>query len=787
MVSAATLVFELGLTRLFAVAQFYHFAFMAISLALLGSGAAGSILSVARRRIRPAPLALSFGIAITGAYLALNHVPFDSYAIAWDSTQVVYLILYFFGAAVPFTLGGLIVAQALESEPEHAHKVYAASLVGSAFGCVGVLAVLDRFGGEGTVLVATLLAFGAAVAFGKKRLLWSLSLIPALAALLAPQMPDFMELRLSPYKSLVAALRAPGAEHVYSAWNSISRVDVVESPAIHSMPGLSLNAPVVMPPQVGVTLDGDNLMPVTGLSPDDPDAAALADHLITALAYRLRPGAHTLILGPGGGLPVLMALAAGAGHVTVVEDNALLIDVVRTRYSEFTDGLYDDPRVTLVYEDGRAYVRRTDEVFDLIELPLTDGFRPVTSGAYSLAEDYRYTVDAFGDYLSRLEPDGLLLVTRWLQTPPSESARTLGIIIEALRGAGVADPEEHIIAYRAMLTATFIVGKSPFTADELTVTREFLSSRGFDPVLLPGGLEPDEINRFNVLPEPAYHDLFSRIVSDPAATWAGYEFDIRPPTDDHPFFFHYFRWRQTPQVLASLGRMWQPFGGSGYFVLVILLGLALVASALLILAPLALRRRRARLRIPGGVRWAALVYFALIGLGFLLIEMPLAQHFILFLGHPIVALSVVIFSLLTFSGLGSLTAPKWSPALALGLLSGAAIVYPPLLATLFEIGLRLPMWARLIVAVLSLAPLGVLMGVPFARGLALVESLAPGLTPWVWAVNGCASVLSAILAVMLALSWGFTATLWVGAACYLGALGASLALGIRVTPLSPRA
>lgn len=797
LVSAAVLVFELTLTRIFAVAQFYHFAFMAISLALLGSGISGSLLTVWRRRVHSVLLAIGFALTILGSYLLINYIEFDPYAIAWDTGEIPNLVVNFLAAVLPFTFSGLIVGQLLEVRKEHSHRVYAANLAGSALGCVLVLPGLALFGGEGTVFFAALLGLLAAGAFAveKVKSAWwmkaflGVGIVLMFLGMLAP--PEFMMLKLSKYKALVSALRAPDAEHTFSAWNATARVDVVESESIHSLMGLSMNARIDPPKQAGVTLDGDNLMPLTALAPDDPETVEMASWLPLALPFELRPEAETLVIEPGGGFDVLMALAADASRVTVAEDNALLIDVLDERYADFTHHLYDDSRVRVINEEGRAFARRTDERFDIVDVALTDGFKPVTSGAYSLSENYIYTVGALVDYLEALNDDGLLFVMRWLQTPPSESARTLALIVQALKRFGVENPGDHIAAYRSTQLAAFIVGRGPLSGDEIAAIRAFTESRRFDLVLLPG-LEPDEVNRFAIFPEPSYYNLYTDILAQGAPVWESYEYDISPTTDNRPFFYHYFRWEQTQEVIDTLGKTMQPFGGSGYLVLLALLALIGLASVVLIFGPLLVGRLRPQPMLPppparpdtgtvleeeveatsGAVRVRALIYFSLLGLAFLFVEMPLAQRFIVFVGHPITALALVLFGVLLFSGLGSLSAPAWRLRVALGVLVMVVAIYPLVLPPILDLTFTLPLWARVIVALAMIAPPGVLMGVPFARGLAIVETLAPGLTPWAWAINGCLSVISAILAVMLAISWGFSTVLWLGAACYAGALAA---------------
>jgi len=810
LLAAATFVFEISLTRIFSVAQFYHFAFMAVSLALLGFGASGSALTLWPRLARGrwprrlVWLAAAFGLSVPASYLLTNILPFDSYSIAWDRLQVAYLLLHYLVLLVPFALSGLVVSIPLTAAPERANRFYAANLAGSAAGCLLAVLLLPRLGGPGTIAAAGLLGWLGAAAFARSRLAPAglpspaerrrtatstasfRGVLPlgylagtALLAWLTLARPSFLDVQLSPYKGLSQALRYPGARVVFSDWNAFSRVDLLESPGVRQLPGLSYTYSGAPPPQLGLAVDGDDLSPVPLIV--DPQAElAFSGYLPAAVAYRLRPGARALILEPRGGLDVWAALAQGASAVTAVESNPLLVVAARYGMAPPAGNVYGDPRLTVVTEAGRSYLRRSGEFFDLVQLALTESYRPVSSGVYSLAEDYVHTVEAFGEYLAHLEDDGLLVVTRWLQTPPSESVRTLALILEALERAGVSHPAASVIAFRGVQTGTFLVKESGFTSAEVDAVREFCAARRFDLVVGPG-ISAEEINLYNVLPEPTYAQAFGELLAadDRRTFYAAYPFAVAPPTDDHPFFFHFFRWQQTPAILRTLGKTWQPFGGSGYFVFLALLALALLASAVLILGPLLVRRAgqsdagsegaRGNPWKLGKLRGWTFLYFGLLGLAYLFVEIPLMQRFILFLGQPVYAMTAVLFALLLFSGLGSFCAPRLPHRLMLGVLVAAIVLYPLLLSPLFRLTLGLPLGCRFVVAVLTLAPLGFLMGVPFPKGIGLLERGAPRLIPWAWAVNGCTSVLSSILAALGAVSWGFSAVLGAGAACYAAA------------------
>ncbi|MBE9472078.1 MAG: hypothetical protein IMY75_08250 [Chloroflexi bacterium] len=802
LLSAATLTFEVNLTRIFSVAQFYHFAFMIVSLALLGFGASGTFLTLfpslkERDSARTLDL-LSWGFALTaiGSYALTLYVPFDSFRIAHDRQQGVILALHYVALAIPCFCSGTAVGLLLAAQPEMANRTYAANLTGSAAGCLLAVVAPSLVGGEGTVLLSAALGILAALIFQHpassiqhhvsrftfhvSRFTQAAFAIVLILAALRP--PSFLEIRLSPYKSLSYALLYPDAELIFRRWNGFSRVDVVSSTSIRSLPGRGFVCPGQPPSQLGLTVDGDDLSPISHVPPGFT-TLEFTDCLLTALPYRLRPGARTLVLEPRGGFDVLVALAEGAQAVTAVEANPLIVEAVRAR-EEWAGDLYDDPRVTVALEEGRAYAQRVQEQYDVVMLSLTTPQRTVTSGAYSLAEDYHYTIQAFADYLARLDEGGLLVVTRWLQVPPSEAVRAFALAVEAVERTG-GDSKASVVALRSYQQMLILVRRGAFTGEELEAIRAFAAPRAFDLVYLPD-VRPDEVNRYNVLPEPDYYHACTRLLetNDRDAWYRAYPFDVKPPDDDQPFFGHFFKWRQAPEVLAMAGHTWQPFGGAGYFVLLALLALAVVAAGTLILLPLAIRGREGVGR--GGPLGATLGYFALLGLGYLCVEIPLLQRFILFLGHPAYAMATVLFALLLFSGLGSLLSRRVPLWLVLILLPVLVVAYALGLPSLFETTLAAPLWGRLIVTVVALAPPGLLMGMPFPKGLALLERKGPALVTWAWGVNGAVSVVASILAALLALSFGFSVVLAVGAACYTGAWVMAVAIRVPRLPSSPR-
>lgn len=768
--SGALLLFQVTLTRLFSVAQFYHFAFLVVSLALLGFGASGSVLAVwpRLRSTRWRPLyALGFGPATIISYLILNRWSFDSYAIAWDRTQVWRLLINLFLLAAPFSFAGALIGALLADPQLAAGRIYGANMIGSAAGAALAPLLLATLGDERIIVLSCAVAALAALLLedSPHRDRWveaasGVTLTLAVIGIVFP--PEALDIQPSPYKSLSLYRLNPDARLEPPRYNAYSRLDIVHSSTIHAAPGLSMAYLGTPPPEIGLLVDGDNLMPVVQAPAAPPE---FARWMPASLAFGLYTNPDVLVLGAGGGLDVWIALQNGARAVIAVEPNSLIYDVLHGDLREWS-GL-DDPRVKLVHQEVRTYVRQTERRFDVVQLTLNDTYRPVTSGAFTLTENYTLTVEAFRAYLDRLKDGGVLVVTRWLQTPPSEELRTLGLIVEALDQRG-DDPAQHIVAFRSFQTATFLVKATPFVSGEVDLILAGTGRLKYDMILAPD-LPLDTINRYARLSEPVYYDTFMALLNaeDRADFYADYDFDVRPPTDNHPFFFHFFKWRQTPQILNNMGRVWQPFGGSGFFVLVALLGFSVIAAVMFVILPMALRARfRYAIRTTGMSHSVRIgLYFGSLGISYLLIEMATIQQFVLILGQPTLALATVIATLLLFSGIGSTFSIHLPWARMLGILVLLTLVWPWFIHAAAGILLTLPLVVRWPLSLLVLAPLGVLMGVPFARGVAALHS-KPDLVPWAWAINGSASVISAVLAVLIALTVGFNGVLWCGGILY---------------------
>ncbi len=782
--AAATLILESAFLRLLAVAQYYHFAFLVVSLALLGFGASGSMLAVSRR-LRQAPLdrILSwcgggFVLSVGLAYLIINRLPFDSYSIAWDPRQILFFLVYFLALAVPFISSGVGIGASLAAAEGENDSVYAANLLGSAIGAALGLVFLACAGVPGAIVGSCLVTLPTGYRSPNFR---KVVLLVGLAGFIGLSYLNFMGkapmgLVLSPYKGLSYARQYPGAREIFGGWSAVSRVDVVADAGVRQMPGLSYTYQGEIPDQAGISLDGNVVQPVSLTTVADFDALAyLPEHI----AFDLATGSRMLVLNPGGGLGILQGLAGGANPLTAVLDDRLIETAVARVGVEGNPFRKEGVRV--VDETPRVFLHREVAGYDLVYVPLTDAYRPVSSGAYSLSEDYLLTVEGVEKMLMALNQGGILVLTRWLQTPPSESVRLIATVRDALPTQETIKPRDQIVAYRGIQTMTILIKAEGWKTVELSNLRVFLADRKYDLVQAPN-IDFSEVNRFNRLPSPDYYLAVYEILNatDPEQFYKNYPYDIAPAHDDRPFFFHFFTWGQTPDILNTFGKVWQPFGGSGYLVIFAMLGMVLVLSISLIVMPLLLNRPATIARVPFGIRWRTFLYFGALGLAFLFIEIPLIQRWILIVGHPTYAFALVVSSILLFSSLGSRISRnlrldhKWS----LGLVVLLAVATPWVVDLIIE---RSLMWSWIIrvgVATFSLAPLAVGMGLPFPIGMAWLEGASPAALPWAWAVNGCLSVIAAVVAALMALEFGFSMVWGVGAGLYALAWTVSLSFVI---------
>jgi hypothetical protein len=748
----ATLLLELAITRIYSVVFYYHFAFLAISIALFGLGAGGvfSYYVIGRRGeffSKLGSMAALNGVAVVAALLFILSRPAELKAVS--------LAFIYFSSSIPFFLSGTVLSLAIGETVERVNRVYFFDLIGAAAGCLLLVPLLNLMGGPNTVIAAgVIFAVSGAIWFnlagrdGRRAAAVVLAL--ALVFLIAVN-----------GKFHVVDIRyAKGAKlppESFVKWNSFSRI------AIHKQG-----------PRLGIFIDADAATGIARFNWDrftDQDRDALL-HEGPGFVFAIRPAAKVLIIGPGGGWDVARALASGSTDITGVEINPIIArTIMQERFPHLSDGLYLLPQVHIHVEDGRAFVRRSSNRYQVIQATLVDTWASTAAGAFALSENFLYTSDAFYDYLNHLSGDGVLSFTRWGFEPPRESLRLVSLAMDALSRQGEADAWRHVIVLREhsdMISDygaqdTVLISRRPFSdADLDRVRAELVRSPKLRPIYLPG--------------DPPSSSAFAGLLrsSDPARFRADYTYNIAPVNDDRPFFFYSVQPRDLWTYLTPANRKFIDYKiNKAVPLLFRSFGVSLLATlVVLALPPLLLGQR---LPSAPGVR-RFLGYFVCIGAGYILIQVALIQKFVLFLGHPTYALTVIIFSMLLSSGIGSF----YSRRLLAGsqtrlrlLLAGVAVLVTILAFSatpLMDVGVAWPLAVRALITVAAIAPAGFFMGMPFPTGLSLLERLAAPAVRWAWALNAASSVLGSAGAIVFALYVGLRATLLIGACLYLGAL-----------------
>lgn len=761
MTSFATLLLELALTRLFSVVLFYHFAFLAISIALLGLGAGGVFAYLLKPRLAQIPTRkLGARLCMANAFIIVIvleivlHVP-----VALDVTgkNFLRLTILYLSAAVPFFLTGLLFSVIFARETSRIPRLYGADLCGGALACLAVVPLLNWIGGPNVIMAAGIALAAAGMLWAESRIirrnagLLGLALIVLTAANFSGRLIDVVYAK--------GMFRNP-AWVEFARWNALSRVEVDRQGGAKA-----------------IVIDADASTYIMNADLSHWRGTVWEHNLMSAppaLANVLRPHGNYAIIGPGGGVDVLRAVANGSTSVTGIEINPIIATtIMRGRYADYAQHLYDRPDVHIHVNDGRSYLRSTPQHFDVVQMTLVDTWASTAAGAFALSENNLYTVEAFREYFDHLNPDGIIAITRWEFREPREALRIVSVAMEALHRLGVANPEKNfIVAAQGSLDedgipVVVLAKKSAFTAEEeAAVNQHFDRYSELKPLYLPS--QPGN-NPFSMLIASNDPDAFART----------YAYNVAPVTDNAPFFFFTLK---AGQVLGEKGLRhgidWKV--NLGVLVLLAVLVISCIAVLAFLVLPLALRRGSSR-QSP-----LPLLYFVAIGLGYILVEIAFIQRFVLFLGHPTYALTVVIFLLLLSSGAGSLLSCLWLPRAEMGWLPLLLVVVtltiyifllPSRLAALVGMSIEY----RLLVSGVLLIPLGFIMGMPFPTGLrALAAFPAPefpagdaasdNAVEWAWAMNAAASVLGSVLAMVIAIQFGLTVTLACGAGAYVLAL-----------------
>jgi hypothetical protein len=791
LISATLLMTELCLTRIFSVVMYYHFAFLAISIALFGLSASGVFAYVARRRLDRhdtgwllARHSVIYAICTIVTLFALVRL---RVGLNYSPKNLALMLTIYALAAIPFFTGGLVVTLAISRFAARINAVYAADLIGAAAGCLVLIPLLDRLGAPGVVLTASALALTAAVLFAPEAHRVRIAAVGA-ALMLVPLAGQWSG---RAGFDVVDTKGHRGDRILFSKWNSFSRIGVYERP--HGDWSLSEAYKGELPDTRFMDIDSAASTPIVSVKPDLSNAQYLRYEL-TALAYHLKErgssllvagssprtgspatsnqlpatGFSALVIGPGGGRDLLSALVFGARRVDGVEINPIIAnDVMRGQFLEFSGGLYTNPRVRITVDDGRSFVRRTPERYDVIQASLVDTWAATAAGAYTLTENTLYTVEAFGDYLDHLSDDGILTITRWM----FDGLRLVSLAQAACESRGW-DAAPRIAIVQHDKVATFLLKKTPFTQAEADRLRAVADRLGFRVLYAPFG-DPSPVTAADLEGATQAAD-YARLILTPDRErfYRDYAQDIRPTTDDRPFFFHTTKLKDQFQVAFGRTMLF----GNGLSALLTLLGISAGLVLAFIAGPLLFAGGT---RPPGWFGW--LVYFGSLGAGFMLIEVSVLQRFVLLLGHPVYSLTVTLFSLLLGTGVGAAWSRRFDErelrrTTARSILMVAAIGLVVIAAATPLVTWAIPFSraARIAVAIAGLVPIGIVLGIPMPAGIRMLSTRAPQMVTWAWGMNGALSVLGATLAIFIAMNWGFRVTLLSASGTYLIALAAFL-------------
>jgi spermidine synthase len=760
--------------QILSIVQWYHFAYMVISVALLGFGASGTIISLARSWLmKRAEFMLPLLMISSGIVMAVvievsqtDFLRFDSYLVFVERAHVGALVLTYLVLFVPFFLGALALGLVFVRYVGQIGRLYFSNLVGSGLGGVVAIVLLWVFLPQKLSSLISLLPFAAGLLFLPDRSRLPIVMTAIIGCSLSVYyFIDSPRLIPSEYKSLSRALNLPQAKIVLERSSPYGLVQIVSSPALRYAPGLSLAYRQPLRAQEAVFNNGDWYGPIVAWS--RTDSVQLLDYTTLALPYTLGVRNRVLVMQAGTGSQVAQAITNGAHYVTAVEPHTTVLSILEHDFAQATDSLFYHPAVTVDNLDPRTYLMSDTSTYDLIVLPTLDAFGG-TAGLYALQEQYTLTKQAFHAMWKRLTPDGVISVSSWMDYPVRNPLKALATLVEVLSEEGVENVAEHIAAVRSWGTITFIAKRTPLTKAEIENVRKFCRRMLFDPALLPQ-LDPAERTHFNQLSDESIFEYLDEVMSSHrAALYADYDFNIRPATDDRPYFSQFLRWESLPYLEKLFGQQALPFLEVGYLIVGVTFVQIFVVAVCLIILPL-FRMEKHR----GGRSWT-LVYFGALGVGYMFVEIVFIQRFILYFGHPIYAAAAVIAAMLICSGIGSYFSSRFrtSPTVLWRIVSLAGafiVVYSIVLTPLLYSSISLQLTTKVALTVLLIAPSAFVMGMPFPLGLRFLSERNEAQIPWAWGINGCMSVVSTALATLLAVEIGFLIVMICAAGMYAGA------------------
>ena len=767
-ISAAIVAYEIQLMHFFTIVQWHHFAYMVISIALLGFGASGTLLSLFRKEmlkradwLLPAfMMSSSLMMSISVRFSRTDFLLFDSYLLFVDRTQILRLLGSYFLFFLPFLFASMALGLVFVKKVAQIGSFYFADMIGSGIG--GILAIIllwqiDPVDLPWVIALMPLLAGGLII---KKKSHYSLTIYGLLVfGICCYQGFNSFDLRSSQFKSISYALNLPEAVVEIQQSSPYGLVQVVASPMQRYAPGLSLNYFQEIQPSKVIFNNGDWYAAIP--QADAADNGHLLNHTSMALPYVLENPKKVVIFHAGAGFEVAHALQQKATQIYAVEPNTIVTDLIKGPYAQSTDSLFYRDEVQVHNTAPRSFLKQSNNMFDLIQLPMSGAFGG-SVGLNAMHEENLLTQEALYEMWHKLSPEGMIVLSSFIDLPPRIILKNAALISGLLENLDIENPLQHVIAVRSWSTLTYVVKKRSLETDDLFAVNNFCEDLGFDPVLLLGSTSKETNNTLeNEAVFDAIKQMFGRNRNE---IIEANDFNITIPSDNQPYFYQFLRLKNIVKQYKTLGQR-TAFLELGYLIVLVTLFQVFLFAFVLVIVPLF------KLGFKGDQKTWVLFYFSGLGLGYLFLEIVLIKYFVRFLGHPIYAVATVISVMLISSGLGSLYSSKLKLVVKkltrlTALISVLIIAYAFILGFVLDQTVGWSFIGKLLITVLAISIPAFFMGMPFPMGLQLVNEKHEDQVPWAWGINGCVSVISTSLATIIAVEFGFTIVMFLAALAY---------------------
>lgn len=779
LLSAAIIAYQLVLMQILSYVQWYHFAYMVISIALLGFGAAGTVLSLFRNKLMTkfdtlVPLLIiSSGLlmSVVTQVSQLRFARFDTYLFFSDRSQILNLLFTFLLFFLPFFTGALSIGMFFVKHSKNIGKIYFSNLAGSGIGGIAAIFLVWKFlPGVLPAVVSILPVISGLILISKrtKRIILLTAVFSSIIIIYSCISPA--GLAMSEFKSLSKTLQLPDAKITIEKNSPYGLVQVVTSPALRFAPGLSLQYKNTIPVRSAVFNNGSWLMPVINSRGDK--TAGIIDFTTHALPYSIRKRENVLILNHGTGLDAAGAISHNADNIILVESNPVVVSLLKNELSSETDSMYYDKNIVIKNIEPRTFLMSDTSKYNLITIPIIGSFEG-SSGLYAMQEQYLLTKESITEMRDRLMPNGVICITCWIDYPFRNPLKVLSTLTEVAEENSSEDPSRFIAGVRSWGTITFILKHSPITQEESEQIRDFCRTMLFDPVILPD-LKLNERKRFNRIQDEKFFEYIDEILlPERKQLYSEYDFYLKPAEDDKPFFSQFLRLNNVSHLSELFGTRSIPFFETGYVFALFTLIQVSIASVVIILLPLF------KLGFKGRNKLKVLLYFCGIGIGYMSVEIVLIQRFILYFGNAIYSAASIISSMLICSGIGSyfssrINPKKNYPTAIFITIAALLLLYTVFLTSITRETITFPLEAKYILAFLIIAPLSFLMGFPFPLGIRVLSAGNIEQIPWAWGINGSFSVISSTAAAIIAVELGFSWVMVIASAAYLLPLTANL-------------